>query len=60
MPGSVCREYWIVDPDVQTVAVLALSGNIFVPVPGAQGAIQSRLISGLSLALEDVFLGVER
>jgi len=55
------REYWMVDPDARTVTVLALAGDTYEPAPaGEGGAIQSRVLPGLTLALEDVFWGVEK
>ena len=55
------QEYWIVDPDARTVTVLALAGDNFEPVPrGEGGAIASRVLPGFTLALNDVFAGVEQ
>jgi Uma2 family endonuclease len=55
------QEYWIVDPDAGTLSVLALASEKFEPVPsGESGAITSRVLPGLTLALHDVFAGVER
>ena len=55
------QEYWIVDPDAETVRVLALAGDQYEPVaPGEGGAIASRVLPGLTLALNDVFAGVEQ
>ena len=55
------QEYWIVDPDARSVAVLALAGDKYESVPsGESGAIQSRLLPGLTLTPEDLFMGVER
>jgi len=55
------QEYWIVDLDARTLTVLALAGAKFDPVPGEEGgAIASRVLPGLTLALTDVFAGVER
>jgi len=51
------REYWIVDDDSRTVEVFALRGQVYDP----QGffrqseAITSNVISGLSIAIADVF-----
>ena len=45
----------------RTVSVLALAGDKYEPVPGGEGgAITSRVLPGLTLALKDVFAGVER
>jgi Uma2 family endonuclease len=55
------QEYWIVDPDARTLSVLALASDKFEPVPGGEGgAIASRVLPGLTLALKDVFAGVEQ
>ena len=55
------QEYWIVDPDVRTVTVLALAGDKYELMPAGEGsAIASRVLPGLTLALTDVFAGVEQ
>jgi Uma2 family endonuclease len=55
------QEYWIVDPDVRTVTVLALAGDKYELVPAGEGSmIASRVLPGIALALTDVFAGVER
>jgi Uma2 family endonuclease len=55
------QEYWIVDPDARTLSVLALASDKFQPVPGGEGGvITSRVLPGLTLALKDVFAGVEQ
>jgi Uma2 family endonuclease len=55
------QEYWIVDPDAETFTVLVLAGEGYESVPpGDDGAIASRVLPGLTLALKDVFAGVER
>jgi len=42
-------------------SVLALASDKFEPVPsGETGAITSRVLPGLTLALKDVFAGFER
>jgi Uma2 family endonuclease len=55
------QEYWIVDPDARTLSVLALASDKFEPVPGGEGGvIVSRVLPGLTLALKDVFAGIEQ
>ena len=50
------REYWIVDPEVQTVAVLKLESASFVEItPGEPGEISSRVLPNLRLSLAEVF-----
>jgi Uma2 family endonuclease len=44
------QEYWIVDPDAETVTVLALAGDRYEPVaPRDDGAIASRVLPGFTL-----------
>jgi Uma2 family endonuclease len=55
------QEYWLVDPDTRTVAVLALAGNKFEPFAGGDaGTITSRVLPGFTLTVNEVFAGVER
>jgi len=55
------QEYWIVDPDARTLSVLALASDKFELVQAGEGdAIASRVLPGLTLALNDVFAGVEQ
>lgn len=55
------QEYWIVDPDARSLSVLALASDKFEPIPpGDDGAIASRVLPGLTLALNDVFAGVQQ
>jgi Uma2 family endonuclease len=54
------REYWIVDPVADSVTVLELRGEAYVPVPLlASGVIQSRVLPELALTLEEVFAGAK-
>ncbi len=53
------REYWPVDPDKRTVEVLELVGNGFQVVPAREdGSLQSRVLPGPRLTVEDVFEGI--
>ena len=55
------QEYWLVDPDARTVAILALAGNKFEPFSGGEaGTITSRVLPGFTLTVSDVFAEVER
>jgi Uma2 family endonuclease len=53
------REYWIVDPTARRITILSLAGNRYASLPlSADGAIQSRVLPGLRLHLEEVFAGI--
>jgi Uma2 family endonuclease len=53
------QEYWIVDPDAETVTVLALVNDRYEPFAGdVEGTIVSRVLPGLVLTLDEVFEGV--
>jgi Uma2 family endonuclease len=55
------QEYWVVDPEARTVTVLTLTGDRYEPLPpGDDDSIASRVLPGFTLALNDVFAGVER
>ena len=53
------REYWLVDPDVETVEVLVLGDQGLSPyqVFESDQTLESPLLDGLSLELEDLFRG---
>jgi Uma2 family endonuclease len=53
------REYWIVDPDAETVEVLAESAQGLMPVVtyGRDDTLVSPLLTGLSIDLDQVFSG---
>ena len=51
------REYWLVDPDAETVEVLAESQEGLAPVAsyGAAGTLTSPLLDGLAIELAGIF-----
>ena len=53
------REYWLVDPDAETVAVLVLGEEGLSPHQTFETGqtLESPLLAGLSLELEDLFSG---
>ena len=53
------KEYWLVDPEAATVAVLLLDGGELkvAGVYGEKDTLASAVISGFSVALADVFRG---
>ncbi len=53
------REYWLIDPDAETVEVLVLGAEGLSPhqVFGTGQTLESPLLEGLSLELEDLFRG---
>ena len=53
------KEYWLVDPEAATVAVLLLDGGELkvTGVYGEKDTLASAVISGFSVALADVFRG---
>ena len=53
------KEYWLVDPEAATVAVLLLDGGELkvAGVYGEKDTLTSAVISGFSIALGDVFRG---
>lgn len=52
-------EYWIVDPQAKTVTVLSLREGRYEPVPvGEDGVIDSRILPGMALTLDQAFEGV--
>jgi Uma2 family endonuclease len=55
------QEYWIVEPDARTLSALTLASDKFAPIPAGEcGAISSRVLPGLRLALNDAFAGLEQ
>ena len=48
-------EYWIVDPDSETILAQALEGGRFRPVPSEDGPIRSVQIAGLVIDPAEVF-----
>ena len=53
------REYWLVDPEAATVAVLLLDGGEFevMGVYGEGDALSSAVMDGFSISLADIFRG---
>ncbi len=49
-------EYWLVDPELETVAVFALVGNVYVErAAGDAGMIQSTVLPGLTFRAATIF-----
>ena len=49
-------EYWIVDPDAQTIDVLRLQGNAYAPAGyWESGTLETSSLPGLRLTLDEVF-----
>lgn len=50
-------EYWLIDPDAQTVEVFVLRGAVFVPLGKFKGkdAVRSEVVSGWSVSAETLF-----
>ena len=49
------REYWLVDPEARSIAVLALVGQHYEPVPQAEGVARSGVLVGLEVELAPLF-----
>jgi Uma2 family endonuclease len=50
------REYWLIDPDASTIAVLALESGRYIEVsPIKAGVVTSRALPGLHLTRAEVF-----
>lgn len=41
------REYWVVEPDTQSIVVYEHEGNRYVTIPQADGIVRSRVLDGL-------------
>lgn len=53
------QEYWIADPDVRTLVILALQADAFVEIINVDvGAYSSRVLPGLRLAHDDIFSSI--
>lgn len=52
-------EYWLVDPELETIAVFALVGNVYVErAAGDDGIIESTVLPGLTFSAETIFATV--
>lgn len=49
------REYWIVDPDTETILAQRLNGQRFVPIGSEDGSVHSVLIGGMTVDPKTVF-----
>ncbi|MCC6943481.1 MAG: Uma2 family endonuclease [Thermomicrobiales bacterium] len=52
-------EYWLVDPDRQTIEAQTLVGQRYEPIAAVDGLIRSRAISGLVINPAEVFAGTD-
>ena len=48
-------EYWIIDPDEQTIDVFVLERGVYREREFAEGEVQSQVLAGLTVKLSDVF-----
>ena len=52
-------EYWLVDPELETIAVFALVGNVYVErAAGDGGIVESTVLPGLTFSAETIFATV--
>ena len=52
-------EYWLVDPELETLAVFALVGNVYVErAAGEAGLIESTVLPGLIFSATKIFSSV--
>lgn len=49
------REYWLVDPESQTILVQELQGGRFRQVPSGDGMVRSNVLPGLVINPDDIF-----
>jgi Uma2 family endonuclease len=49
------KEYWLVDPDAQSIVVQALSNGLYEDVPFKDGCVRSTVLAGFELVIQDIF-----
>ncbi len=49
------QEYWLVDPERETIVVQALRDGVFVSIPIENGIARSLVLPGFAIAVTDVF-----
>jgi Uma2 family endonuclease len=49
------REYWLVDPEARAIAILALVGQHFEPVPQTEGVGRSGVLPGFEVEIDPLF-----
>jgi Uma2 family endonuclease len=52
------REYWLVDPETKSVAVLGLNKDRYAPLPQEPGTVRSALFPSLTVDLAALFAGL--
>ena len=56
---SGVREYWMVDPELQTLAILVLGADGYAPTPQEGGIVRSTVLPGLAVDVAALFAGIE-
>ena len=52
-------EFWLIDPELETVAVFALVGNVYVErAAGDDGVVESTVLPGLTISASTIFATV--
>jgi Uma2 family endonuclease len=52
-------EYWLVDPDTETILGQELHGDHYVPIPLSDGSIRSNILEGLAIDPRSIFVEPE-